>query len=124
MPGAANILQRSNSRMTTEQKPGDYLVQILLPLYDNTGQPFAQAFFDEVRHELVERFGGLTAYSRAPARGLWKDGGDAVSRDDIVVYEVMVQGLDRAWWSQHRTRLAHRFAQDELLVRAMALERL
>lgn len=101
-----------------------YLVQLLLPLYDNAGQPFDPALFDEVRAELVERFGGLTAYNRAPARGLWKDGRDTVSRDDVVVYEVMVQGLDRAWWSQHRGRLAQRFDQDELLVRAMAVERL
>ena len=110
--------------MTTDRDADPHLVQILLPVYDNDGQPFPQALFDEVRRELVERFGGLTAYSRAPARGLWKVEGEAVSRDDIVVYEVMVPRLERRWWAQHRALLARRFAQEELVVRAIAVERL
>jgi hypothetical protein len=100
-----------------------HLVQILLPLYAADGDRLPQAQFSAVRAELVERFGGLTAYSRAPASGLWDDGGD-VQRDDIVVYEVMVDHLDRAWWAQYRLALAQRFRQQELVVRAQAIERL
>ena len=100
-----------------------HLVQILLPLYGADGARLPQALFDEVRTELVERFGGLTAYSRAPARGLWDDGA-GVEHDDIVVYEVMADDLDRAWWAGYRGALTQRFRQQELVVRAHPIETL
>jgi hypothetical protein len=100
-----------------------HLVQLLLPLYDNAGAALPRALYDTVRQELVERFGGLTAYTRAPAKGLWSDGGQ-VERDDIVVYEVMADALDRRWWADYRATLERRFAQQELTVRALAMEKL
>jgi hypothetical protein len=100
-----------------------HLVQLLLPVYDNEGHAMPRELYDTVRRELVDRFGGLTAYTRAPASGLWADGGE-VDKDDIVVYEVMVDALDRAWWAGYRKVLERRFAQDELMVRALATERL
>jgi hypothetical protein len=101
-----------------------YLVQLLLPLYDNDGHPFPPAAFAELRSELTDRFGGLTAYSRAPAEGVWEEEGGERQRDDIVVYEVMVEQLDRSWWAALRTRLEQRFTQEELIVRAQPAERL
>jgi hypothetical protein len=77
-----------------------------------------------VRAELTERFGGLTAYTRAPAQGLWAEDGGPPARDDIVVHEVMAETLDRAWWAGYRRTLEQRFAQDELVVRAHSVERL
>ena len=104
---------------------GMHLVQLLLPLADNDGRPFPAAHYAAVREELAGRFGGLTAYSRAPAEGLWAEGGgDRPARDDIVVYEVMVDALDRAWWAGFRADLERRFAQDEIVVRAQPAERL
>ena len=100
-----------------------HLVQLLLPLRDHDGKPFPRSHYRTIREELTERFGGLTAYTRAPAEGLW-DVGDQVAFDDIVVYEVMVPELDRAWWTDYRTRLERDFDQDELVVRAQAIERL
>jgi hypothetical protein len=38
--------------------------------------------------------------------------------------EVMVEGLDRQWWSSYRSALEARFGQRELVVRAFPLERL
>lgn len=98
-----------------------HLVQILLPLAAADGTRLPQALFDAVRQELVDRFGGLTAYTRAPAKGLWEDGG-GVERDDIVVYEVMVEQLDRAWWAAYREDLARHFGQKEMVLRAQASE--
>ncbi|WP_041675594.1 hypothetical protein [Ramlibacter tataouinensis] len=98
-----------------------HLVQILLPVYDNRGRAFGRELFDPVRQELVDKFGGLTAYSRAPATGLWSQDQGQVSRDDIVVYEVMVDGLDAPWWAGYRQALCRRFAQQELVVRAQAI---
>lgn len=99
-----------------------HLVQLLLPLYAEDGARLPQDVFAAVRTEMVERFGGLTAYSRSPARGLWKDEADRVDHDDIVVYEVMVEALDRAWWASYRTGLAGRFRQKEIVVRVQPVE--
>jgi hypothetical protein len=41
-----------------------HLVEILLPLNDNSGQPFGAGKYAAVREHLAERFGGLTAFSR------------------------------------------------------------
>jgi hypothetical protein len=100
------------------------LVQLLLPLYDGEGRRFDQAQFEVVVRELTERFGGLTAYARSPAAGLWQDEPGRTQRDDIVVYEVMVEALDRAWWKGYRERLEREFRQKELVVRAQEIQRL
>ena len=68
-------------------------------------------------------FGGLTAYTRAPAEGLWNSG-STVKRDDIVVVEVMVDSLDRTWWKDYRRELEQEFCQDEIVLRAQAYEHL
>jgi hypothetical protein len=96
-----------------------HLVQLLLPLYDNEGARFPAAHYEKVAQELTDRFGGLTAYSRAPAAGLWEEKPGRTKRDDIVVYEVMTEELDAQWWKQYRRTLEERFAQDELIVRAL-----
>lgn len=50
-----------------------HLVQLLLPLYNNSGMRFEKNLYKEVRDELVNRFGGITAYTRAPVHGLWQE---------------------------------------------------
>ena len=112
--------------MPDESPPGGtiHLVQLLLPLYDNAGRAFPAEHYTAVRDELTERFGGLTAYTRAPAQGLWQETGGPPKRDDIIVYEVMTESLDRAWWRDYRRALERRFAQDELVIRSQAVERL
>jgi hypothetical protein len=99
-----------------------HLVQILLPLRSQDGARQPPALFGSVRQELLARFGGLTAYNSAPAQGLWSENGQDVDRDEIVVYEVMVEAPDRAWWAAYRTDLARRFGQKELVVRALPIE--
>jgi len=101
-----------------------HLVQILLPVYDKSGARFPQSHYDHVAKELTERFGGLTAYVRAPAAGLWQEGSGRTQRDDIVVYEVMAERLEPEWWAGYRGELERRFAQDELVVRSQEMRRL
>jgi hypothetical protein len=99
------------------------LIQVLLPTYDNDGGPFDPELFGEVRRELTDRFGGLTVFSRAPAEGLWRsDGG--TQHDDIVVFEVMAEAVDRGWWAAYRADLERRFNQDVVIVRAQDIETL
>jgi hypothetical protein len=93
-------------------------------VYDNNGQPFPHAEFRKVRQELTDRFGGVTAYTRAPAEGSWEDEQGRVHHDDVAVVEVMVDSLDRAWWSRYREELTARFRQTELVVRATLMESL
>jgi hypothetical protein len=99
-----------------------HLVQIILPLFDNDGQPVARREFGAVRAELTSRFGGATAYTRAPAQGTWEDDEGRIRHDDVIVLEVMAESLDRTWWSGYRAELAARFRQDEVVVRASAME--
>ena len=101
-----------------------HLVQLLLPLYDNAGQAIPASHFAAVSAELTERFGGLTAYTRAPAQGLWSESDGTAKRDDIVVYEVMTEALDRDWWRSFRRSLERRFEQDEIVIRSQSMERL
>ena len=96
-----------------------YLVQILLPLYDNEGHAFEPADYVQLRSELADKFGGVTAYTRAPARGVWKDDAGATTRDDIVIFEVMSEDLDRDWWTTFRKDLERRFRQESVIVRAL-----
>ncbi len=96
-----------------------WLVQILLPLYDNDGVRFGEELFARTRAELLERFGGITVYQRAPARGLWKTDDGEVAKDDVAVFEVMADDLDRGWWHGYRQELERRFRQDIVVIRAV-----
>ncbi len=93
------------------------LIEILLPLYDNEGRPFGRQALGAVRSELIERFGGLTAFTRAPAEGLWEADGET-ARDDVIVLQVMTDELDADWWRAYREGLERRFRQDSVVVRA------
>ncbi|MEA2881286.1 MAG: hypothetical protein QOH32_505 [Bradyrhizobium sp.] len=97
-----------------------HLIEIFLPLSDNDGVRFAAGTFVEVRRELTEKFGGLTAFSRAPAEGTDTEGGRA-RHDELVVFEVMTEQLDRAWWSAYRKQLEHTFRQQRILIRRSAV---
>ena len=99
------------------------LIQILLPTRDNSGAEFPSSLFAEVRAELTDEWGGVTAYVRAPATGIWEEG-ERVVRDDIIIYEVMAEVFEVDWWRAYRQRLETRFRQDEVVIRAMPMERI
>jgi hypothetical protein len=101
-----------------------FLVEILLPLYDNEGRRFGAGDFDRVSEELAGRFGGVTAFRRAPGEGVWRAGGSGESRDRVVVFEVMADELDRAWWRDYREDLERRFRQEKIVARATEFEEL
>lgn len=97
---------------------------MLLPLYGDTGRRVPVTTYTQVRRELTERFGGVTAFLRSPAHGTWKDGDGTVDRDEVVMCEVMVEALEREWWANYRSTLEERFEQRELVMRAVEIERL
>lgn len=100
-----------------------HLVQILLPLRDNAGELFPPALYEQIRRALTERFGGVTAYVRAPAEGTFDSGGKVV-HDEIVMVEVMCEQLDEDFWRRYRARLTQLFAQEDLVVRALPMRQL
>jgi hypothetical protein len=100
-----------------------YLIEILLPLFDDKKKPITGALYERLAEELTDKFGGVTSLTRAPAEGRWRDGG-ATAHDDIVVLEVMAPTLDRAWWSQLRLRLMREFRQEDVVIRSSRIERL
>jgi hypothetical protein len=97
-----------------------HLFQILLPRTDNTGRPFTREDFSRIKEELAGRFKGVTAYLRAPAEGLWREGTESGS-DDIVIFEVMTEELDLVDWKDRRSELERRFRQDKVIIRYMPM---
>ena len=101
-----------------------FLVQLLLPVYEGPGRRVPRERFTEVRDELTHKYGGVTAFLRSPAQGTWKEQSGTVDHDDVVMCEVMVDSLDRSWWTEYRSTLERRFGQRELVMRAVQIERL
>jgi hypothetical protein len=97
-----------------------HIIQILLPLFDNAGDAFTPDILKGLQEELLARFGGLTAYTRAPAKGIWGSTSQA-SVDDIVIVEVMAETLDSKWWHDFRLRWQKTLRQETLVVRSFPI---
>lgn len=100
-----------------------YLIQLLLPL---TGPaPSGLGADDPVtltRQELVQMFGGITAYLQQPASGVWTAPDGVRERDRVVLVEVVAERFDRAWWRAFSATLRSRFDQAEIHIRALGIE--
>jgi hypothetical protein len=64
----------------------------------------------------MEKFGGLTAFTRAPAQG--SELADEGERRDDLIVAVMTETLDALWWKTYRISLEAAFRQERLIVRA------
>jgi hypothetical protein len=100
-----------------------YLVEILLPLADNSGEAYPEDILRNIQSELADRFGGLTAHTRAPAAGVWSRNGEH-QNDDIVIIEVMAPALEKRWWNRFRKRLEALLDQEEIVIRAQKFTKL
>jgi hypothetical protein len=96
------------------------LIDIFLALTHSSGRPFGTNKYAAVHEHLTKRFGGLMAFSRSPAQGATSDGRKTV-HDQTIVFEVMTDALDVAWWGNYRPHLERGFYQDEIVVRASAV---
>lgn len=96
-----------------------HLVELFLPLDHGDGTAIPPARIEAIVGELAGRFGGVTAFLRSPAKGLWKPEATGITEDQIVVVQVMVEELDLAWWRGLRADLEREFAQEEVLIRAI-----
>ena len=96
-------------------------IQILLPLFKQ-GEPFPKHYYSDLRTGLTEKFGGITIYTRSPATGFWKESDDKTVRDEIIIFEVMSNELDKQWWEGCRKRLEELFSQDEIIIRTWEID--
>ena len=98
------------------------LVEIFLPLADPDENRFDKGMYDELQHELSERFGGVTLYPRAPASGVWKNSESEKQVDDLVVFEVMTPEVEKQWCRSYCAKLEVAFRQEKVMVRAYDIE--
>ena len=98
------------------------LIQLLLPIVEAAATTGEMAPLAQTRRELADRFKGLTAYVRSPAKGLWTAPDGHRERDDVVMVEVVAETFDRPWWRAYAKALAERFQQDTIHVRALPIE--
>ena len=95
-----------------------FVVEVFVPLAHSDGKRIAPEVFDGIKSELTERFGGVTAFLRAPAEGQWKPHrARPVISDQVAIYEVMVRDVDTSWWGRYRRRLERDLGQEQVLVR-------
>ena len=99
------------------------LIQLLLPM-SGAADGDGLARLAETRRELADRFNGLTAYLRSPAKGWWTSPDGHTEQDDVVMVEVVTATFDRAWWRTYAATLASRFNQESIHVRAVRVEML
>jgi hypothetical protein len=98
------------------------LIQTLLPVSLSSSDAEADAGVKQTRRELVDAFGGITAYLQTPAQGVWTSPDGERERDAVVMVEIVTESFDRTWWKAYAATLATRFRQDVIHVRALAVE--
>jgi hypothetical protein len=101
-----------------------FLIQLLLPTVSPAGETFPNDILGSTRAELIEKFGGLTAYLRSPAAGAWKSPDGDLEEDSVVMIEVVADTFDKPWWRGYAETLKRRFAQESLHVRATEVQTL
>lgn len=99
-----------------------HLVEVFLPLKTNDGTSQPIELFRSVREQLTHQFGGVTAFTRSPAKGVSLVENNKRSEDEIVIYEVMVEAADRLWWQSYKRDLEEGFQQEEILIRVTAVD--
>ncbi len=92
------------------------LVQLLLPVNYNSGNKFPKEIFTDIKAELTDKFKGVTTFSQAPAEGIWEDGA-SVLKEQIILYEIMIEDFDRIWWMAFTKRLKATLRQQKIIVR-------
>ena len=103
------------------QRKASVLIQLLLPTV-GAARDEGLAPLAETRRELTDRFKGLTAYLRSPAKGTWTAPDGHTEQDDVVMVEVLTDAFDRAWWRAYAVKLAQRFHQEKIHVRVLPVE--
>jgi mRNA-degrading endonuclease YafQ of YafQ-DinJ toxin-antitoxin module len=98
------------------------LIQFFIPLSDNADRRFPGDWYQEISRQLKERFGGVTIYQRAPVTGLWKENEQHTMKDELIIYEVMADDMELAFWKPFKKQLEQQFRQENILIRSSRIE--
>jgi hypothetical protein len=110
--GTSAILRRSEPDRRLAN--GDRLqVLRIRPTRSAEGTTFADELLRQTREELVERFGGLTAYTRS-ATGVWTSPHGDIKEDRVVMIEVLSGRFVKDWWRSYAATLKKRFRQETM----------
>jgi hypothetical protein len=99
-----------------------YLIELFLLLYANNGEAFSKDAYLSIGKDMTKKFGGMTAFTRAPAKGFWQKSKEELVKDDIIIFEVMTKKLDKEWWSNYKILLEKTFSQDDIIIRVQQIE--
>ncbi|MBC7913706.1 MAG: hypothetical protein H7Y07_06245 [Pyrinomonadaceae bacterium] len=97
-------------------------IQIFLPLYNENGEAFSKHYYSSLKEDLTDKFGGITIYTRSPAIGFWKENETKIVKDEIIIYEIMAESVDKDWWQRCRNGLEKLFRQDQIIIRTWKME--
>ncbi|MBA2709935.1 MAG: hypothetical protein H0U57_05020 [Tatlockia sp.] len=98
------------------------LIEIFLPVFDNENKEFSKELFKQTYDELINEFGGLTAYTRAPMQGFWQKEDNKIRVDELIIYEIMDDHFSTDWWCNYRVSLEKRFTQERLIIRTYPIK--
>ena len=98
------------------------LIQVLLPTKSADRAAFSDELIRQTREELIGQFGGLTAYTRSPAAGVWTSPDGDIEEDNVVMIEVLAGTFDVRWWRSYAGKLKARFQQETMLIRASEVQ--
>ena len=89
---------------------------VFLPTRSNSGSVFAKSYFNKLKREIVEVFGGLTETSHSN-KGFWKIG-SLVVRDRLIVWRILsFKGQTGDKFMKHlKAKLEDNLAQDKILI--------
>jgi len=94
---------------------------MLLPTKSAERVAFSDDLVRLTRKELVDQFGGVTAYTRAPAAGVWTSPEGNVEEDNVVMIEVLSEEFETSWWRAYAETLKKRFGQKSIHIRTNAV---
>ena len=98
------------------------LIQIFIPLYDVEGNQFPGSIYESIKQLLTSKFDGLTIYQRSPAIGLWKENNHKTIKDDIIIYEIITEDVDKDFWLEFKKDKQEQLKQEELLIRSFEIQ--
>jgi hypothetical protein len=92
-----------------------YRFEVLIPLADNEGRPFAWSKIERVSSAFLARFEGCRPQPLAPFLGMWMHHG-AVYREGLLLFTVDAPRSDEslAWMVRYKERLKRLFDQIDI----------
>lgn len=103
--------------LSATHKISNKKVELFIPLINQQNNTSIHKKYNQLRIQLLSKFGGLTIYKRTPVEGLWNDENEKTVQDDIMIYEIMIQQVDLNYWKDLKRSLEKSLNQEEIIIR-------